>query len=220
MGRGFIFFMFSMVFFNGNCFAEKHFKPMMSNENDYCKSGIDTAVLGAGCFWCVEAIFQELKGVIKVIPGYSGGHVKNPSYHEVCNGTTGHAEVCEVIFDTEVISFDELLEVFWLIHDPTSLNRQGNDVGTQYRSAIFYRNDKQKDIAFEYKNMLSSSGDYRKPIVTEITMFTSFYKAEDYHQDYYDLNKNAPYCVYVISPKIEKFRKVFKDKLKPTTTAN
>ena len=179
---------------------------------------LEKATFGAGCFWCVEAIFQELKGVIKVIPGYSGGHVKNPSYREVCTGTTGHAEVCEIIFDTEVISFDELLEVFWLIHDPTSLNRQGNDVGTQYRSVIFYRNEKQKEIALEYKHMLSESGDYKKPIVTEITLFSDFYKAEDYHQDYYELNKNAPYCVYVISPKIEKFRKVFKDKLKHATT--
>jgi len=189
----------------------------MFKEND-CKSGIDTAVLGAGCFWSVEAIFQQLKGVIKVIPGYSGGHIKSPAYREVCNGTTGHSEVCEIIFDNEIVSFDELLEVFWLIHDPTSLNRQGNDIGTQYRSVIFYRNQCQKEIAMEYKNMLTSSGSYKKPIVTEITRFTSFYKAEEYHQDYYDLNKGAPYCVYVISPKIEKFQKVFKDKLKIVTT--
>ncbi|HEY4787084.1 MAG TPA: peptide-methionine (S)-S-oxide reductase MsrA [Bacteroidales bacterium] len=221
MKTEFIFFMFFLLnFFNGNCVAEKYNNPMMFNENNDCKSGIDTAVLGAGCFWCVEAIFQELKGVIKVIPGYSGGKVKNPSYHEVCAGSTGHAEVCEIIFDTDVITFDELLEVFWLIHDPTSLNRQGNDVGTQYRSAIFYRNERQKEIALEYKQMLSASGAYKKAIVTEITMFTSFYKAEDYHLDYYDLNKDAPYCVYVIAPKIEKFRKVFKDKLKHVTTPN
>ena len=212
--------MFSITTNIGNCFDEKHDYTMMFNEKEYCKSGIDTAIFGAGCFWCVEAIFQEFKGVIKVIPGYSGGYLKNPTYHDVCNGTTGHAEVCEVIFDTEIITFDELLEIFWLIHDPTSLNRQGNDIGTQYRSAIFYRNDQQKEIALEYKNMLSSSGNYKQPIVTEITPFTDFYKAEDCHQDYYDLNKEAPYCVYVISPKIEKFRKVFKDKLKSATTSN
>lgn len=220
MTKGLFFLMFIIFTFNGICFAEKYNRPMMLNENEDCKSGIDTAVFGAGCFWCVEAIFQQLKGIVKVIPGYSGGHVKNPSYREVCNGTTGHAEVCEVIFDTEIISFDELLEVFWLIHDPTSKDRQGNDVGTQYRSAIFYRNERQKEIAMEYKNMLTSSGSYKNPIVTEISMFTAFYKADDYHQDYYDLNKEAPYCVYVISPKIEKFRKVFKDKLKSATTTN
>jgi peptide-methionine (S)-S-oxide reductase len=191
---------------------------MMLNEKAECKSGIDTAIFGAGCFWCVEALFQQLRGVIKVIPGFSGGHIKNPSYREVCNGTTGHAEVCEVIFDNEVISFDELLEVFWLIHDPTSLNCQGNDVGTQFRSVVFYRNQQQKEIALEYKKMLNSSGSYSKPVVTEISMFTNFYKAEEYHHGYYDLNKEAPYCVYVISPKIDKFRKVFKDKLKSQTT--
>jgi len=220
MKNGIFFLMFSILYCNGICFAEKYHKLMMPTENENCRSGIDTAVLGAGCFWCVEAIFQQIKGVIKVIPGYSGGSVKNPSYREVCAGNTGHAEVCEVIFDTEVISFDELLEVFWLIHDPTSLNKQGNDEGTQYRSAIFYRNSRQQEIAIEYKNMLSTSGAYKKPIVTDISMFTAFYKAEDYHQDYYDLNKNAPYCVYVISPKIEKFRKVFKDKLKSGATSN
>lgn len=187
---------------------------MISNENGNCKSGIDTAIFGAGCFWCVEAIFQQIKGVIKVIPGYSGGIVKKPSYLEVSNGNTGHAEVCQVIFDNEIITYDELLEVFWLIHDPTSVNKQGNDIGSQYRSAIFYRNSWQKEIAVEYKEMLNTSGAYKKPIVTDITVFTEFYKAEDYHIDYYGSNKNAPYCVYVISPKIEKFRKVFKDKLK------
>jgi peptide-methionine (S)-S-oxide reductase len=205
---------------NKICIAEQHNNYTMTAEKEICKSGIDTAVFGAGCFWCVEALYKQLKGVIKVIPGYSGGDVKNPSYREVCNGTTGHAEVCEIIFDTDVITFDELLEVFWLIHDPTSVNQQGNDVGTQYRSAVFYRNEKQKETALEYKSMLSNSGAYKKSIATEITLFTSFYRAEDYHVDYYDLNKNAPYCVYVIEPKIEKFRKVFKDKLKSAQKAN
>jgi peptide-methionine (S)-S-oxide reductase len=193
-------------------------KSIMMCEEKIKKSGIDTATLAGGCFWCVEAIYQQLKGVIKVIPGYSGGHVKNPSYREVCMGTTGHAEVCEIIYDTEIISFDEILEVFFLIHDPTSLNQQGNDVGTQYRSAIFYHNPEQKTTAEEYKKMLELSKAYSKPVITEIAPFTGFYKAEDYHQNYYKLNSDAPYCVYVISPKIEKFKKVFKDKLKEVKT--
>ena len=220
MKIGLVFLLVLVISTNTLCIAEKHNKLSMTTDKETCKSGIDTAVLGAGCFWCVEAIYKQLKGVIKVIPGYSGGNVKNPSYREVCTGSTGHAEVCEVIFDNEVISFDEILEVFWLIHDPTSVNQQGNDIGTQYRSAIFYRNEKQKETALEYKNMLTSSGAYKKPIATDISLFTSFYRAEDYHQDYYDLNKKAPYCVYVIEPKIEKFRKVFKDKLKKGATSH
>jgi peptide-methionine (S)-S-oxide reductase len=216
MNGGYILYIVWMVLFHPRCTAESQKTVTMYNVNDKNKSGIDTATFGAGCFWCVEAIFEELKGVIKVMSGFSGGHVKNPSYHEVCNGTTGHAEVCQVIFDTEVISFDELLEVFFLIHDPTSLNRQGNDVGTQYRSVILYHNNEQAQAAIEYKNMLTSSGAYKQPIVTEIALFTGFYKAEEHHQDYFDLNKTAPYCVFVISPKVEKFRKVFKDKLKPS----
>lgn len=187
---------------------------MIPNTNENCKSGIDTAIFGAGCFWGVEAIFQQIKGVIKVIPGYTGGSVKKPTFLEVSNGNTGHVEVCEVIFDTEIISYDELLEVFWLIHDPTSLNKQGNDIGSQYRSAIFYRNAWQKEMAFDYKEMLNTSGIYKHPVITDITKFTEFYRAEEYHFDYYGSNKDKPYCVYVISPKIEKFRKVFKDKLK------
>jgi len=182
------------------------------------KSGIDTATLGAGCFWCIEAIYLQLKGVIKVIPGYSGGNVKNPSYHDVCLGTTGHAEVCQVIYDSDVTSFDELLEVFFIIHDPTSVNRQGNDIGTQYRSAIFYHNTNQMEIAEEYKKMLTNSGAYAKSIATEISPFNGFYKAEDYHLNYYNLNSNAPYCAYVISPKMDKFKKVFHDKLKESNT--
>jgi peptide-methionine (S)-S-oxide reductase len=189
----------------------------MYTETGNNRNGFDTAIFGAGCFWCVEAIYQQIKGVTKVTPGYSGGRIKNPSYRDVCSGTTGHAEVCEILFDKGLISFDELLEIFWLIHDPTSLNRQGDDFGTQYRSVIFYRNNDQKATAVEYKNMLNSSGAYKKPVITEISMFSGFYKAEDYHQDYYDLNKNAPYCSNIIFPKIEKFRKVFKDKLKSET---
>lgn len=174
----------------------------------------DTATFGSGCFWCVEAVFQDLKGVEKVTSGYSGGFVKNPAYREVCMGTTGHAEVCQIVYDPSVITFDELLEVFWKTHDPTTLNRQGNDHGTQYRSAIFYHNEEQKKLAEEYKKKLDASGAFDKPIVTEITAYTNFYPAENYHQDYFNLNGTEPYCQFVIQPKVDKFRKVFKDKLK------
>jgi peptide-methionine (S)-S-oxide reductase len=178
----------------------------------------DTATFGTGCFWCTEAVFQELKGVYKVTSGYSGGTVKNPSYEAVCSGTTGHAECLQIIYDPKVISFDELLEVFWEAHDPTTLNRQGNDVGTQYRSVIFYHNEEQKKKAEEYKVKLDKSGAYDSPIVTEIAPFTEFYAAEDYHQDYYRLHGSQPYCSFVIRPKVEKFEKVFKNKLKTKTT--
>jgi peptide-methionine (S)-S-oxide reductase len=174
----------------------------------------DTATFATGCFWCTEAVFQELKGVLKVTSGYSGGNVANPSYEEVCSGTTGHAECLQVVYDPKVITFDELLEVFWEVHDPTSLNRQGNDAGTQYRSAIFYHSDEQKQKAEHYKTELNKSGAYDKPIVTEITAFAKFYPAEDYHQDYYRTHGSQPYCYMVIRPKVEKFEKVFKDKLK------
>jgi len=176
----------------------------------------DTATFGTGCFWCTEAVFQELKGVLKVTSGYSGGTVKNPSYEEVCSGTTGHAECLQVIYDPKVISFEELLEVFWEAHDPTTLNRQGNDVGTQYRSVIFYHDAAQKHKAEEYKVKLDKSGAYNNPIVTEITPFSTFYAAENYHQDYFRLHGNQPYCTFVIRPKVEKFEKVFKNKLKTT----
>lgn len=176
--------------------------------------GIDTAIFGTGCFWCTEAIFNELKGVIKVIPGYSGGHVQDPSYEDVCTGTTGHAEVCKVIFDTLEITYEELLEVFWLTHDPTTLNRQGSDVGTQYRSAIYYRTPEQKEVAEEFKKMLDQSGEYDQPIVTELGPLINFYKAEDYHRDFFIQHRNNPYCQFVIEPKIGKFRTVFRDKLK------
>ena len=175
---------------------------------------LDTATFGEGCFWCTEAVFQRLEGVVKVVSGYSGGHVKNPSYRQVCSGNTGHAEVTQIIYNPEKITFDELLEVFWKTHDPTSLNRQGNDVGTQYRSVIFYHNDAQRVLAEKYKDELNKSGAFRAPIVTNIEKFTAFYPAEDYHQDYYNLNSEAPYCTFVIEPKLEKFEKVFKDKLK------
>jgi peptide-methionine (S)-S-oxide reductase len=194
-------------------------QPVVMRE-EFIPAGVktDTATFGTGCFWCTEAVFQELKGVYKVTSGYSGGTVKDPSYEDVCTGTTGHAECLQIIYDPKVISFDELLEVFWEAHDPTSLNRQGNDVGTQYRSVIFYHDPEQKRKAEEYKIKLDKSGAYNNPIVTEITQFSHFYAAEDYHQDYFRLHGNQPYCSFVIRPKVEKFEKVFKNKLKTTTT--
>lgn len=181
---------------------------------DTKKTNMDIATFGNGCFWCTEAVFQDLKGVSKVASGYSGGETLNPTYKEVCSGTTGHAEVLQITYDPEVISFTELLEVFWKTHDPTTLNRQGNDVGTQYRSVIYYHNDDQKVLAEKYKTKLDGSGAFKDPIVTEITAFEKFYKAEDYHQNYFNLNGSQPYCNFVIQPKVEKFREAFKDKLK------
>lgn len=174
----------------------------------------EIAILGAGCFWCIETIFQQLNGVESVQSGYSGGHIKNPSYKEVCNGTTGHAEVARIDFNPEVVSFTEILEVFWKVHDPTTLNRQGGDIGTQYRSAVFYTSETQKELAEKYKTKLDQSGVYANPIVTEITAFDVFYPAEDYHNDYYNLHGDEQYCRLVIQPKVEKFKKVFSDKLK------
>src|ERR1044071_3688387 len=175
----------------------------------------ETATFANGCFWCTEAIFQDLDGVISVTSGYTGGHVENPTYKQVCSGQTGHAECLQIVYDPSKISFDELLEVFWKTHDPTTLNRQGGDVGTQYRSAIFYHNDEQKQKAEKYKAELDKSGAFDNPIVTEIVPYTKFYKAENYHQEYYELNKDSnPYCTIVIQPKLEKFEKVFKNKLK------
>jgi peptide-methionine (S)-S-oxide reductase len=175
---------------------------------------VAVATFGSGCFWCTEAIFQNLDGVVKVESGYMGGKVKNPTYKEVCSGLTGHAEVIQITYDPAQISYDELLEVFWKTHDPTTLNKQGADEGTQYRSAIFYHDDTQKQVAEQYKDQLTHAKAFDRPIVTEITAASTFYKAEDYHQNYFNLNGNAPYCAYVIQPKLEKFKKVFKEKLK------
>jgi peptide-methionine (S)-S-oxide reductase len=183
-------------------------ETMITNKN------LDTITLGAGCFWCVEAIFQQLKGVYTVESGYSGGHIKNPSYKEVCTGSTGHAEVCQICYDPAEISFTGLLEVFWKIHDPTTLNRQGGDIGTQYRSVIFYHNDEQRLLAEEMKARLNAAHIWKDPLTTEIVPFHNFYKAEAYHQEYYFQNTSQPYCSMVITPKLEKFRKVFADKLK------
>jgi peptide-methionine (S)-S-oxide reductase len=174
----------------------------------------DTATFGEGCFWCTEAFFQRLNGVYKVISGYGGGFVENPTYEQVCDKNTGHIELCQIIYDPKVISYDELLEVFWKTHDPTTLDRQGNDAGPQYRSAIFYKNQIEKDKALHYKEALSKSGAWANPIVTVIEPFKNFYSAEKYHQNYYNENQNQGYCRFVIQPKLEKFEKVFKSKLK------
>lgn len=175
---------------------------------------LETATLAGGCFWCTEAVYKELKGISDIKPGYSGGHVKNPAYREVCNGTTGHAEVIQITFDPEVVSFSEILEVFFMTHDPTTLNRQGNDVGTQYRSAVFYHNDEQKQTAEKVIRLFAQEKVYDRPIVTEVTAFDKFYVAEDYHFNYFARNKNEPYCQYVVAPKVEKFKKIFKEKMK------
>lgn len=185
------------------------YNPKMEKEKQ-----TDTATFAAGCFWCVEAVFQDLNGVISVSSGYSGGEIINPSYREVCNGTTGHAEACSIVYDPSKISFEELLEVFWETHDPTTMNRQGNDEGTQYRSAIFYHNETQKILAEKYKKEIDASGAFNDPIVTEISPYKNFFTAEDYHQNYFNEHGDLPYCRFVIHPKVEKFKKVFKDKLK------
>jgi peptide-methionine (S)-S-oxide reductase len=190
--------------------AKQEVKNIMNVNN----SNLKIATFGSGCFWCTEAIFERVNGVSSVVSGYSGGSVKNPTYKEVCDGTTGHAECTQITFDTAVVTYDELLEIFWKTHDPTTLNKQGNDVGTQYRSVIFYHSDEQKQKAEFYKNKLTEEKIWDKPIVTEITKFEKFYSAEDYHQEYYENNPNQGYCAYVITPKVEKFEKIFKDKLK------
>jgi peptide-methionine (S)-S-oxide reductase len=174
----------------------------------------ETATVGGGCFWCTEAVFLEVKGVQSVVSGYAGGTVEHPTYHQVCSGMTGHAEVVQITFDPEVISYADVLEIFWRTHDPTTLNRQGPDTGTQYRSVIFYHNDQQRAIAEQLKGELDASGQWKKPIVTEIAPLTKFYAAEDYHQDYYRQNRYQPYCFVMIDPKLKKFRKDFADKLK------
>jgi peptide-methionine (S)-S-oxide reductase len=174
---------------------------MINNDK---KTEMEIATLATGCFWCSEAVFNRLKGVESVLPGYSGGKVENPSYDDVCTGRTGHAEAAQIEFDPNIISFEKLLDVFWHTHDPTTLNRQGNDVGTQYRSAIFYHNEEQREIAEKSKRELEKGGAYKDPIVTEITPFKKFYVAEDYHKKYYEQHQDAPYCRFVIEPKIHK----------------
>ena len=182
-------------------------RPDTSQPSD--NANLETATFASGCFWCSEAVFQQLRGVKSVVSGYSGGLAENPTYEQVCSGTTGYAEAIQVKFDPAVISYPDLLQVFWQSHDPTTLNRQGNDIGTQYRSAVYYHNDQQRKQAEEYKQQLDASQTFRGPIVTEITQFTNFIPAEKYHQDYYQQNPNQGYCQYVIRPKVEKFRKQF-----------
>lgn len=169
--------------------------------------------LGAGCFWCIEACFKDIKGVYDVFPAYAGGHKENPTYKEVCNGTTGHAEVARIVFDSSQVSVESLLEMYWFVHDPTQLNRQGNDVGTQYRSVIFYHNIQQKTIAESYKNRLTENNVWDLPIVTEISPINNFYLAENYHHNYFELNPQNMYCQSVVRPKVEKFRQVFSEKI-------
>lgn len=195
-----------------NYLRDQNRMEMKSRKIQEPENSLETATLGAGCFWCVEAIFQDLRGVESVASGYSGGAISNPDYREISSGLTGHVEVCQIKFDPGVISFDHLLEVFWEVHDPTTLNRQGADIGSQYRSAIFYHNKEQKNLAESSKKKMISA--FKDPIVTEITAYKNFFIAEDYHQDYFSNNPNQPYCSVVISPKVKKFKKKFGGLLK------
>ena len=194
--------------------AQKPNKMTEKTSNPVFTGKTDTATFGEGCFWCTEAFFQRLKGVISVTSGYGGGFVENPTYEQVCDHSTGHIELARIVYDPSQVSFDELLEVFWKTHDPTTMDRQGNDAGPQYKSIIFYHTAEQKEKAEKYKAALDKSGAWDKPIVTEIAAFKNFYPAENYHQNYYNDNQNQGYCRYVIQPKLEKFEKIFKDKLK------
>lgn len=204
------------------CFEKSNEQPSSTLQNINQTMPLDTfenndleiATLGGGCFWCIEAVFDELKGVQKSVSGYSGGKTPNPNYRDVCSGLTGHAEVINVYFDPKIISYEDILRVFFHVHDPTTLNRQGNDRGTQYRSVIFYHNDRQKESAKKIIEEIEKSQLWDSKIVTEVSTFARFYPAEDYHQEYYKLNGHEPYCQFVISPKMKKFRIEFKDKLK------
>jgi len=200
--------LFMMIQLTGS--AQSKTQPALSKMS----SNLETATLGSGCFWCTEAVYLSVKGVHEVVSGYTGGKVKDPTYREVCSGLTGHAEVIRIKFDPAVISYESILEIFWNTHDPTTLNKQGADEGTQYRSAIFYHSDEQRKTAEAYKAQLDKSGVFRNKIVTEISPAAVFYKAEDYHQNYYAINPDQGYCQYVIRPKVEKFRKQFASRLK------
>ncbi|WP_374688167.1 peptide-methionine (S)-S-oxide reductase MsrA [Promineifilum sp.] len=177
---------------------------------------LEVATLGGGCFWCLDAVYRDVRGVERVVSGYSGGHVPNPTYEQVCGKRTGHAEVVQVWFDPAIIGYEDILTIFWRIHDPTTPNRQGNDVGPQYRSIIFYHDDAQRAAAEKTRDAAVADGVWRDPIVTEIVPFEAFYEAEAYHQDYFAQNPYQPYCVYVVDPKVRKFRKSFQEKLKQT----
>lgn len=212
--RALFFFSTFLMITLSSCAQQQQKLTDMNNDPIPTGLNTDTATFGEGCFWCTEAFFQRLNGVLKVVSGYGGGHVENPSYEQVCDKITGHAELARIIYDPSKITYDELLEVFWKTHDPTTLNQQGNDVGPQYRSVIFYHNDEQKQKAEHYKALLDKSGAWTKPIITAIEPFKNFYPAENYHQDYYNNNQEQGYCRFVIRPKLEKFEKVFKNKLK------
>ena len=194
-----------------NFIAQDEMNEKQKDQNNH--QGKQLATFGAGCFWCIEACFQDLKGVLSVVPGYAGGHTDKPTYKEICTGQTGHAEVAQVVFDPSVISYEELLEAFWFVHDPTQLNRQGNDIGTQYRSVIFYHNEAQKTAALKYLQKLEAEKVWDKPIVTQIVEINNYFEAEDYHHNYYENNPGNPYCQSVVRPKVEKFRKVFAEKM-------
>lgn len=205
------------MLFNNVCLNACNFTKSQKNNNNLnteIKENFDTATFAGGCFWCVEAIFSELKGVKNVQSGYTGGDTENPNYEDICTGETGHAEAIQIIFDNNEISYSDLLEIFWQTHDPTTLNRQGADVGTQYRSAVFYHSEQQKIEAVSFKKKLNENKIFDKPVVTEITKVSKFYKAENYHQNYYSNNSSKPYCTIVIKPKLDKFRKQFKEKIK------
>ncbi len=205
-----LFFIFLFISF----FALTRTEAKTSQKEKPMQNKTEIATLGGGCFWCIEAIYERVRGVIKVTSGYSGGHVENPTYEQVSTGTTGHAESVQIEFDPTVISYNEILDIFWQIHDPTQLNRQGNDIGPQYRSVIFYHDERQKEIALKSKAELEKENIFDKPIVTEITAFKRFYPAESYHKNYYDRNSDEPYCQLVITPKLQKFKKHFSEYLK------
>ena len=207
-----ILFLAPILFISYSKLVSSPRKP--SNFKSITSLKTDTAIFGAGCFWCVEAVFQQLDGVLKVTSGYSGGHVVNPTYEQICTKKTGHTEVCRIVYDPAKISFDKLLEVFWKTHDPTTLNQQGNDCGPQYRSVIFYQNEEQRKLSEKYKTDLNKSGAWSNPVITAIEPLKNYYEAEDYHQNYFNANRNQLYCRYVIQPKLEKFEKVFNNRLK------
>ncbi len=219
MQKIYLFSVILLIFLISSCTSNKKDRPVKLIEKamiqkEVLNSNLDFIILGGGCFWCVEGAYERLKGIKKVVSGYAGGKVKNPSYEAVCSGVTGHAEVVKIIFDPTIISLQEILDVFWTVHDPTTLNRQGNDVGTQYRSIILYANTEQKSQVQQAIAQLKDSKKFTNPIVTQVVPLTVFYSAEKYHQDYYDNNKSQPYCLYVVKPKIEKVEKLYKTKLK------
>ena len=210
------FLLLSSLLFNTSCSSKNKASNINSMNTNISSTpnNYKTIILGGGCFWCTEAVYQDLKGVIQVESGYCGGQMKNPSYKDICTGTTGHAEVIKITYDPSIITFKDIVDIFWHVHDPTTLNRQGNDAGTQYRSVVFYANEEEKKLAEQSKFEAQTQKIWNDPIVTTFEPLSIFYKAEDYHQNYYKTNPNQGYCVYVISPKVEKFRKEYKNQLK------